>query len=211
MKRANRPIPPLVALSICLDILQGLDYLHLHDTFHSDLSSPNVIIGHNGKVFITDFGLAVTDDVDNVKGPMVGTPGYFSPEHTSNDPLVAASDIYCVGLLLYEMLLGKKAAGASKSRTESTSNMKKIDFSDFGHSLMGPQAQIKKIIKKSLRYNQMFRYKSAEEMIVDIYKVLVKNNINYTRYAVLQFMVDRQMTTYPIKENAKQNIYKISL
>ena len=57
---------------------------------------------------------AVTDDVDNVKGPMVGTPGYFSPEHTSNDPLVAASDIYCVGLLLYEMLLGKKAAGASK-------------------------------------------------------------------------------------------------
>ena len=90
--------------------------------------------------------------------------------------------------------------------------MKKIDFSDFGHTLMGPQAQIKKkIIKKSLRYNQMFRYKSAEEMIVDIYKVLVKNNINYTRYAVLQFMVDRQMTTYPIKENAKQNIYKISL
>ena len=137
-----------------------------------------MIIGHNGKVFITDFGLAVTDDVDNVKGPMVGTPGYFSPEHTSNDPLVAASDIYCVGLLLYEMLLGKKAAGASKSRTESTSNMKKIDFSDFGHTLMGPQAQIKKIIKKSLRYNQMFRYKSAEEMIVDIYKVLVKNNIN---------------------------------
>ena len=211
MKKAGKTIPPLVALSICLDILQGLDYLHLHDTFHSDLSSPNVIIGHNGKVFITDFGLAVTDEVDNIKGPMVGTPGYFSPEHVSVDPMVAASDVYCAGLLLYEMLMGKKAASASKSRSESVANMKKIDFSGFGNSIMGPKAQIKKLVKKSLKYNQMFRYKSAEEMIVDIYKILVKNNIQYTRYAVLQFMVDQGMTDYPLKENAKQDIYRLKL
>ena len=114
MKKSNGPIPPLVALSIVLNILQGLDYLHLHDTFHSDLSSPNVIIKNNGKVFLTDFGLAVTDEVDNYKGPMVGTPGYFSPEHVSIDPIVAASDVYCAGLLLYEMMVGKKAAAATK-------------------------------------------------------------------------------------------------
>ena len=137
---------------------------------------------------------------------MVGTPGYFSPEHVSSDPMVAASDVYCAGLLLYEMLMGKKAASASKSRSESVANMKKIDFSDFGNTIIGPKAQIKRLVKKSLRFNRMFRYKSAEEMIVDIYKILVKNNIQYTRYAVLQFMVDQGMTDYSKKKLSKISI-----
>ena len=200
-----------MALSICLNILQGLDYLHLYDTFHSDLSSPNVIIKNNGKVFITDFGLAVTDEVDNYKGPMVGTPGYFSPEHVTMDPIVASSDVYCVGLLLYEMLLAKKAAAASKDRSESIENMKNISFAEIGGAFFDQKSKIKSILKKSLRYKKTFRYNSAEEMIIDIYKILVKNNIKYTRYAILQYMNDRGITDYPLKQSALQDIYKIKL
>lgn len=78
MKRVQR-LPPLVALCIFMDMLQGIDYLHLHDTVHSDLSSPNVMIDKSGRVMVTDFGLSCQIDVEDYKNYMVGTPGYYSP------------------------------------------------------------------------------------------------------------------------------------
>ena len=63
MKKVGR-LPPLVALCIMLDVLQGLDHLHLHDTVHSDLSSPNILIDKYGRGLVTDFGLVVVKATD---------------------------------------------------------------------------------------------------------------------------------------------------
>ena len=82
LKQVGR-VPPLVALSIVIDMMKGIDHLHLHDTIHSDLSASNILIDRSGRVMVTDFGLSCQMDVEDYKNYMIGTPGYYSPEHIS--------------------------------------------------------------------------------------------------------------------------------
>ncbi len=200
-------IPPLVSLCIAIDILQGVDYLHLHDTIHSDLSSPNVLISNNGKVLVTDFGLACNGDVENYKNYMVGTPGYYSPEHIAQTSIINQSDLYCVGLLIFEMISGEKAVKASKDRNEIIQSMKNIDFNAIQTDDKKMQQMIRALAKGSLRFKPMWRYRNAESMIIDIYKILKKFDIRYSRYAIRQFLADHDMAS-PVSEKNKQDIYQ---
>lgn len=201
-------VPPLVALSIAIDMLQGLDYLHLHDTIHSDLSSPNVMIDKSGRVLVTDFGLACQDEVEDYKNYMVGTPGFYSPEHISDASIVPQSDIYCVGLLLFEMISGKKAIPVSKNRHEVYQKMKEIDYSPIACTDKKLQSMITKLLKRTLHVNPNRRIKNAEQMIMEIFKILKKHDIRYARYAIRQFLSDQKLTQkQKDKDKDNQNIY----
>ena len=200
-------VPPLVALCVAIDILQGIDYLHLHDTIHSDLSSPNVLISNTGKVLVADFGLACNGEVENYKNYMVGTPGYYSPEHIAETSIINQSDLYCVGLLLFEMVSGEKAVKASKDREEIIQAMKAIDFDILQTGDKKMTGMIKSLSKGSLRFNPLWRYRNAEGMIIDIYKILKRFDIRYSRYAIRQFLADNQMAS-PVQEKYKQDIYQ---
>jgi serine/threonine protein kinase len=206
MMRHFGKVPPLVALCVAIDILQGIDYLHLHDTIHSDLSSPNVLISNTGKVLLTDFGLACNGEVENYKNYMVGTPGYYSPEHVVESSITPQSDLYCVGLLLFEMVTGEKAVKASKKRDEILSSMKDIDFSAIRCDDRRMQSMLRSLLKKALKYKLGSRYKNAESMIVDVYKILKRFDIRYSRYAIRQFLADGELAA-PLPEKYIQDIY----
>ncbi len=199
-------MPPLVSLCIAIDILQGIDYLHLHDTIHSDLSSPNVLISNSGKVLLTDFGLACSGDLENYKNYMVGTPGYYSPEHIAEAGVVPQSDLYCVGLLLFEMLTGEKAVKASKKRDEIMSSMKDIDFSAVLCDDRRLQSSLRSFLKKALNYRVSGRCQNAETMIMDIYRILKRYNIRYSRYAIRQYLADGSLAA-PLPDEHIQDIY----
>ncbi len=205
--RQMKKIPPLVALAIAIDILQGIDYLHLHDTIHSDLSSPNVLISRMGRVLLTDFGLACSGEIENYKNYMVGTPGYYSPEHITDAPILPQSDIYCVGLLIFEMITGEKAVKATKNREEILHNMKNIDFSKIRCTERRLQNQIRSLCKKALRFRVGRRTKSAEKMIYDIYKILNKYSIRYSRHAIHQMLADNGLSL-AIPEKYHQEIFR---
>ncbi len=200
-------LPPLVALSITIDMLQGIDYLHLHDTIHSDLSSPNVMVDKSGRVLVMDFGLACQEEVEDYKNYMVGTPGYYSPEHISDSPIVPQSDLYCVGLLLYEMLTGKKAVPAGKSRHEIMAAMKDIDFSRIVCSDKKMESLLRSLLKKTLKVNPTWRIKSAERMLLEVFKILRRYKIRYARYAIHQFLMDKKMAPPTPLKKPPQNIY----
>ena len=202
-----KKIPPLVALSITIDMLQGIDYLHLHDTIHSDLSAANVLISRQGRVLLTDFGLACKSELDNYKNYMVGTPGYYSPEHITESSIRPNSDIYCIGLLLYEMLTGEKAVLASKKQEDVLASMKKIQFSKIKLSERGLQRQIRSICKKALSFHSLWRTPNAEKMIFQIYEVLKKYNIRYSRHAIHQYLSETGLAL-PIPEKYQQDIYR---
>lgn len=200
-------LPPLVALCIGIDILQGLDYLHLHDTIHSDLSSPNVLIDKSGRVLLTDFGLACQEEIEDYKNYMVGTPGFYSPEHISDTSIVPQSDIYCVGLLIYEMIAGKKAVAPTKNRHEALELMKEINFEVIKCADKKLQNLIIKLLKKSLHTNPNRRIKNAEKMIIEIFRILKRYNIRYARYAIRQFLIDNKLTNKRASQKEQQNIY----
>ncbi len=98
------------SMEIARQILDGLEEAHREGIVHRDLKPENIMIGWTGTVKIMDFGLAkaINSDV-TLSGTLTGTPAYMSPEQALGQPAEVRSDIYSFGLILYEMLCGKRA------------------------------------------------------------------------------------------------------
>ena len=188
--KRNGELPPLVALAIVFQILQGLDHLHVRDFMHYDLSAGNFLLERSGRIVLTDFGLS--SKYEDHKNYLIGTPGYYSPEHINSSALSYASDTYCVGLILYELINGQRAVTATKDRKLVTARMKKIDFDiPCADAVMGKM--LVKMLKKALNFDITKRYRSAHQMLCDCFLILDAYRIKYPRQAVLKYLVDAKM------------------
>ncbi|MGD2155352.1 MAG: protein kinase [Anaerolineales bacterium] len=99
---------------IVSEVCQALDYAHSQGVIHRDLKPSNVMLDKKGKVYLTDFGLAMLSDV-TTRGQVLGSPRYVSPEQAiSSANVVPQSDLYSVGVILYEMLTGRVPFDGSK-------------------------------------------------------------------------------------------------
>lgn len=101
-------LPVDEAMSITRGLLEGLAAAHQREVIHRDMKPANVLLDSNGQAFITDFGVARSLAATSVTrtGIIVGTPEYLSPEQARGEKVDARSDLYAVGLMLYEMLTG---------------------------------------------------------------------------------------------------------
>ena len=199
-------VPPIIALSICVGLLQGLDYLHMHDVVHSDLSISNIMINKVGRVFLADFGLSFETGIESYKNKQFGTPGYVSPEHISTKKISEQSDIYCVGLILWQLITGEKFLPSTKDSRNLLLSMKKRKISGLKVDGFRLKYELKKIFKKSLSYSQFFRYKTAEKMMQDCYSLMEKYNVGYPKNAIWQFLDDKALSSKPYQDET-QNIY----
>lgn len=107
-KIAERPLPLPVALEIALQIVQGLRAAHEKGIVHRDIKPANIMITPQGLVKIMDFGLAQLSDRTKLTatGTKLGTPAFMSPEQTEGKPADRRTDIWSLGVLLYEMVAG---------------------------------------------------------------------------------------------------------
>ncbi|NBO37105.1 serine/threonine protein kinase [bacterium] len=199
------PIPPLIACCITLDLLQGLDHIHCLDMVHSDLTPANVLLEVTGRTVLADFGLSCNQEVEDYEGMTVGTPGYQAPERLSHGAMTPLSDIYNVGLIFHELLLGERIF-PNPDPKEVMSKMKVLPgkFPSTGDATA--DEFIFKILKTSLHLNPQKRFPSARDFMFAIYQVLKVYDIRFTRRAILQWMIDAQLTTLPPAE-PKQIIY----
>ncbi|MCX7034898.1 MAG: serine/threonine-protein kinase [Arenimonas sp.] len=96
-------------LDIATDIAQGLDFAHSKGFVHRDVKPGNVLFRADGRVVLADFGIAKAMDGSNsstVAGASIGTPDYMSPEQARGEPVDGRSDLYSLGTVLYELLVG---------------------------------------------------------------------------------------------------------
>ena len=105
-------LPADKALDISRQICAGLAAAHDRGVLHRDLKPANVMLDGRGRVRITDFGLAVAADAAGLGADVSGTPAYMAPEQLAGQGASVRSDIYALGLLLYELYTGKRAFGA---------------------------------------------------------------------------------------------------
>lgn len=142
------------ALEIVIDIAYALCHLHTHGVIHRDLKPENILINELGVVKVIDFGIAQlleegNGDHRHPRQGFVGTPIYMSPEQRDNPEQVTyASDIYSLGIITYELVLGKLSHGQL-------------------HLSLMPKG-IQKILSKALRPNPLERYQDIVDFIADL-------------------------------------------
>ncbi len=112
LKRIGR-LPQDKALEIARQLCVGLAAAHERGVLHRDLKPSNVMIDGRGHARITDFGLAVRGEGELAEGEVAGTPAYMAPEQLAGRGTSVRSDLYALGLLLYELYTGKQAFQAS--------------------------------------------------------------------------------------------------
>ena len=108
MLTERRVLPPEETIEITRQICKGLDYAHSQGIIHRDIKPANIMITANGAVKIMDFGIAKAGGGMTSTGQVLGTPNYMSPEQVKGKPLDGRSDLFSLGVVLYEMVTGEK-------------------------------------------------------------------------------------------------------
>ncbi len=161
----SAPLPVDTAVSIAAQILAGLEYAHRSGLIHRDIKPQNVLITNQGGVKVTDFGIAksVSDLGLTEAGQALGTVHYFSPEQAKGERVVPQSDIYAVGVSLYEMVTGKLPF---ESDTAIGLAYKHISEIPKPPSRLNPNIppRLEAIIMKALAKDPSQRFTSAAEM-----------------------------------------------
>src|SRR5262249_27219331 len=104
----RRILDPDEIIRISREVCNGLDYAHAHGIVHRDVKPPNIMLTTRGSVKIMDFGIAKAGGSMTSTGQVLGTPNYMSPEQVKGRPLDGRSDLFSLGVILYEMLTGEK-------------------------------------------------------------------------------------------------------
>ena len=112
LRRIGR-LPVEKAVSVVRDLCSGLAAAHSAGIIHRDLKPSNVMIDGRGRALITDFGLAIAHDA-KPRRPRAGTPAYMAPEQLCGEPATARSDLYALGMILYEVFTGIRAERSRK-------------------------------------------------------------------------------------------------
>ena len=106
--REQRTIATAQTIDIIRHVCAGLDCAHAKGIIHRDVKPVNIMLAGNGLVKITDFGIARAGEAMTITGQVVGTPNYMSPEQVLGKPLDGRSDLFSVGVILYEMVTGER-------------------------------------------------------------------------------------------------------
>ncbi len=106
--RQQRTIATAQTIDIIRQVCAGLDFAHAKGIIHRDVKPGNIMLAGNGLVKITDFGIARAGEAMTITGQVVGTPNYMSPEQVLGKPLDGRSDLFSVGVILYEMVTGER-------------------------------------------------------------------------------------------------------
>lgn len=160
------------ALSIARQVCEGLAEAHRIGVVHRDLKPQNIMIDREGNSRIMDFGLSRFLEAEGIteSGVMLGTPEYISPEQIDMKEVDKRSDIYSLGIILYEMLTGKMPfmgetplGIAMKHKSEKPKDVREIN----------PQlsAELSRIVMKCLEKDREKRYQSVEELLSDLSRI----------------------------------------
>ena len=166
-------LPCKWSIDIAMQICSALEMAHKHDIIHRDIKPHNIIITEDGVAKVTDFGIAkaVSNSTITAFGTTIGSVHYFSPEHARGGFTDAKSDIYSLGVVLYEMLTGKVPFDADTPVSVALKQVQEEPTEPIKINPDIPQ-NVNDIIMKAMEKEPSLRYQSAKEMNKDLKQAL---------------------------------------
>ena len=163
------PLPWKWSVNIAIQIASALEVAHKNNIIHRDIKPHNIIITEDGIAKVTDFGIAkaVSNSTITAFGRTIGSVHYFSPEHARGGITDAKSDLYSLGVVMYEMLTGKLPFDADTPVSVALKHMQEEpeEPADINEDI--PEA-VNDIIMKALRKDTNLRYPNATVMLRDL-------------------------------------------
>jgi eukaryotic-like serine/threonine-protein kinase len=172
MIQSARPLPLAFRLKIVEQVCSALAYAHRNDVIHRDVKPANVIVQPDGVAKLLDFGIARQEKQERGltrTGNVIGTIHYMAPERLRDRAFDGRSDIFSVGIMLYQLLTGQLPfTGEDFSVVQKLLNEKHPPLSNYLHDY---PAALDAILDRSLAKDPDQRYNSADEMAAEIYAV----------------------------------------
>jgi serine/threonine protein kinase len=164
------------ALVIMKQIVDGLSEAHKHNIIHRDIKPQNILMKDDGTVKIADFGIARAQDATQLTqmDSVMGSVHYMAPETARGESSTSQSDIYSVGIVFYELLVGDVPYNADVPVQVALKHMRDELPSVKEYNPSIPQS-VENIIIKATVKNKFFRYKSSQEMLSDLNSCMDEN------------------------------------
>ena len=171
------PLPWKWSVNIAGQIASALETAHKNHIIHRDIKPHNIIITEDGVAKVTDFGIAkaVSNSTITAFGTTIGSVHYFSPEHARGGYTDEKSDLYSLGVVMYEMLTGKVPFDADTPVSVALKHMQEEAVPPIEVNPNVPVA-VNDIIMKALRKDTNLRYQNATAMLMDLRRALKEPN-----------------------------------
>ncbi len=159
------------AVGIAIQIAQGMEAAHDNHIIHRDIKPQNIIISRDGKVKVTDFGIAKATNSNTITSNAMGSVHYLSPEQARGGYSDEKSDIYSLGVTLYEMLSGKVPFAGDNTVSVALLHIQgeAMPLRDLDQSI---PISVDKIVQKCMQKRPERRYHSASELILDLKRAI---------------------------------------
>ena len=195
------------SINIATQIASALEVAHKNKIVHRDIKPHNIIITEDGIAKVTDFGIAkaVSNSTITAFGTTIGSVHYFSPEHARGGFTDSKSDLYSLGVVMYEMLTGRVPFDADTPVSVALKHMQEepkppIELNDKIPS------SVNDIILKAMRKDTNLRYQSATEMLIDLKKSLKNPDGNFVDNIEYQNdMPTQKISIREIQEEERKN------
>ena len=186
--QAKVPFPVDFALFVVMEAVRGLGYAHrLSDDsgplgiVHRDVSPSNVLVSFEGEVKVCDFGIARANDMADLvsEDGVVGKAGYMSPEHARGEPLDARADVFATGILLWELLCGRKLYKPPRDAAQPSlaEQARKARIPDLPPRGLPNEETLHSIVKKALAPNRDDRFPSAQTLLRELEEYIGRSRL----------------------------------
>ena len=194
------------ALNVSIQVASALEMAHKNNIVHRDIKPHNIIITEDGIAKVTDFGIAkaVSNSTITAFGTTIGSVHYFSPEHARGGYTDAKSDLYSLGVVMYEMLTGRVPFDADTPVSVALKHMQEKPVEPMKLNPTIPYA-VNKIIMKAMEKDPNERYQSATEMLKDLSLALKNPDGDFVKEKNFENEYTQRITTVNDEDFSKYN------
>ncbi len=196
------------AVSIAIQVGRGIEAAHHKNIIHRDIKPQNIIISTEGKVKVTDFGIARAATSNTISADVMGSVHYASPEQARNGFVDGKSDIYSLGIVMYEMVTGRVPFDGDTTVAVAIQHLQEEIVAPSAYAPNLP-ISMEKIILKCTQKNPDRRYESMTALLADLRKALISPDEDFVVIAPVSQEKTRVINEDEINKIKKEttNIY----